>query len=302
MAGKISTIAFLGLGLMGRPMAENLLQAGFALRVWNRSRDKAEGLAGALVADSAAQAVANADVVITMVADGAAVEAVIFGGSCAEAASPGTMFVDMSSIKPAEARDHAKRLKTLSLSHVDAPVSGGQGGAQAGELAIMAGGDRADFDRLAPVFAALGRATYIGPHGAGQLAKLANQAIVGITIGAVAEALLLASAGGADPGAVRAAITGGFADSRILTLHGQRMLERDFVPGGAVKNQLKDLNNVVEAAIDAGLRLPLAQASRDNFAALVDMDGSDYDHSALLLWLEAINSPHKLSDKPDRLP
>ena len=302
MTAEKITIGFLGTGLMGRPMAANLAKAGFALNAWNRTPAKAEGIAGAILAQTPEQAVENADVVITMLQDGAAVEVVIFDGGCAQAAKPGALFVDMSSIKPSEARDHAERLAGMGHTHVDAPVSGGEGGAQAGKLAIMAGGAKADFARLGPVFAALGRATYIGPHGAGQLAKLANQAIVGITIGAVAEALLLAQAGGADPAAVRQAIAGGFADSTVLTVHGARMLERDFVPGGAAKNQLKDLNNVVEAAGESGLGLPLAQLARDNFAALVDMAGSEYDHSALLLWLEAMNQPHKLSNKPDKLP
>ncbi|MHA1523468.1 MAG: NAD(P)-dependent oxidoreductase [Alphaproteobacteria bacterium] len=302
MTGKMPKIAFLGLGLMGRPMAQNLGQAGFRLSVWNRTRAKAQGIAGAEVAQSPAGAVENAEIVITMVQDGPAVEAVVFESGVADAAKPGTLFVDMSSIKPSEARDHAARLAQMGHAHVDAPVSGGQGGAQAGELAIMAGGEAADFAHLAPVFDALGRATYIGPHGTGQLAKLANQAIVGITIGAVAEALLLAKAGGADPAAVRAAITGGFADSTVLAIHGARMLARDFVPGGAAKNQLKDLNNVAEAAAESRIDLPLARLARDNFAALVDMVGSEYDHSALLLWLEAINQPHKLSSKPDKLP
>ncbi|PZQ15798.1 MAG: 2-hydroxy-3-oxopropionate reductase [Ancylobacter novellus] len=283
-------VAVLGVGLMGAPMARRLLGAGFAVTVWNRTRAKAEPLAdvGATVAETAVEAVEGAAIVVTMLADGPAVADALFGsGRAAEALAPGALVIDMSSIPPATARDHAQRLAAHGRRHLDAPVSGGVRGAEAGSLAIMAGGDEADFADAARVFAALGRATRVGPSGAGQVAKLANQVIVGVTIGAVAEALLLAAAGGADPAAVREAIRGGFAESRILEEHGRRMLERDFRPGGTVSTQIKDLQTALEAAAEGGVTLPLTRDARDRYLFLRDaMGGGGYDHAALLLQLE----------------
>lgn len=178
-----------------------------------------------------AEAVQGADIVISLLENGPVVGQVLFDLGAARAMRKGSLFIDMASIQPSEARDHAARLGELGVAHLDAPVSGGTVGAEAGTLAIMVGGRPEDFKRAQAVFASLGRATHVGPHGAGQLAKLANQMIVGITIGAVAEALLFAAKGGADMAKVREAISGGFADSRILQLHGQRMVERDFAPG-----------------------------------------------------------------------
>lgn len=298
-------IAFLGIGLMGAPMAANLLKAGFALTAWNRTAAKAEPLKGqgATLAKSAAAAVKDADIVIAMLTNGAAVEEVLFGtANVAGALRPGTLFIDMSSIPPATARDHAARLKARGIAHLDAPVSGGTGGARDGKLVIMAGGAAKDFARAEPVFAALGKPTLIGPSGAGQLAKLCNQAIVGITIGAVAEALLLAAAGGADPAAVREALMGGFADSRILREHGQRMLNRRFLPGFAVANQVKDLDTVLDAARQAKLDLPLSARVTELFKELAGEGGADFDHSALLLELERRNAPARVGSGQDILP
>lgn len=299
-------IAVLGTGLMGAPMARRLLGAGFEIAAWNRSRDKAEPLAsdGARVADTAAEAVAGAAVVITMLTDGAAVTDVLFGASgAAEALEPDALVIDMSSISPAVARDHAARLAARGRRHLDAPVSGGTRGAAAGELAIMVGGAEADFTAAAPLFAAMGRATRVGPSGAGQLAKLANQVIVGVTIGAVAEALLLAAAGGADPAAVRDAIRGGFAESRILEEHGRRMIERNFLPGGKVRTHIKDLDAALAEALDSGVTLPLTQNARDRFAFVRDaMGGGGYDHTALLLQLEEAAGGKRVGSGPDALP
>lgn len=283
-------IALLGTGLMGAPMARRLIAAAFDVAVWNRTPAKAEPLAadGATVAGTAAEAVAHAAVVITMLSDGPAVTDALFGaGRAAEALAPGALVIDMSSIPPGVARDHAQRLGSHGRRHLDAPVSGGVRGAAAGTLAVMVGGEEADFLEAAPVFAAFGRATRVGPSGAGQVAKLANQVIVGVTIGAVAEALLLAAAGGADPAAVREAIRGGFAESRILEEHGRRMLERDFRPGGTVSTQIKDLQTALDAAAEGGVALPLTRDARDRYAFLRDaMGGGGYDHAALLLQLE----------------
>ena len=296
-------IAVLGTGLMGAPMARRLLAAGLAVTAWNRTPEKAAPLVadGARLADTPAAAVADADVVLTMLENGAAVTDVLFARGAAAAMKAGAIVLDMSSIPPATARDHAARLAEAGIHHVDAPVSGGTVGAAAGTLAIMAGGAEADIAALAPVFAPLGRVTRVGGHGAGQIAKLANQAIVGITIGAVAEALLLAAAGGADPAAVREAIRGGFAESRILELHGRRMIEGDYVPGGQVALQLKDLDTILATAVDVGLELPLTRNVRDRYADLKDrLGGGQLDHAALLLQLESINPPHTVCPQTKR--
>lgn len=297
-------IAVLGTGIMGAPMARNVAAAGFSVTVWNRTRARAEPLADvARVADSAAEAVAEADLVITMVDDSAAVTDVLFGtAGAAEAAPAGTLFVDMSSIQPSVARDHADRLEATARRHLDGPVSGGEGGAKAASLAIMTGGEADDFAEAEPVLKAMGRPMHVGPHGAGQVAKLANQQIVGITIGAVAEALLLAEAAGCDPAAAREALMGGFAGSKILEVHGQRMLARDWVPGGAVHFQLKDMENALEAAGEAGLTLPLTEKARDAYRALAhEMEMRGLDHSAYLRWLEALND-RRIGETPDREP
>ena len=284
-------IAVLGIGMMGQPMARRLCQAGHAVSVWNRDRRKAERLldAGARVAASPADAVTDADCVITLLTDGAAVADVLFEQGAAAAMAPGALLVDMSSIMPSQAREHASRLQAMGLRHLDAPVSGGTLGAEQGTLAIMVGGELADFARAAPLFAALGRATRVGPHGAGQLAKLANQMIVGITIGAVAEALLLCQQGGADPAQVRAAISGGFADSRILQVHGERMVGRDFAKRGSMQVQLKDMRNALATAAELGFDAPITGLFEQLYAEGVDHGLGELDQSALFLQLARRN-------------
>jgi 2-hydroxy-3-oxopropionate reductase len=286
---SISKIALLGTGLMGGPMARRLLAAGLPVTLWNRSRDKADALApfGAKVAASAKEAAAEADFVITMLDSGPVVTEVVFGQGVAEALPQGSVLIDMSSIPPSAARDHAAKLAAGGRHHLDAPVSGGTAGAEAGTLAIMAGGPEEVFERALPVFAPMGRAIRVGPSGAGQISKLANQAIVGITIGAVAEALLLAQKGGADPGAVRDAIRGGFAESRILDLHGKRMVDREFTPGAKVTTQIKDLETILATADQAGLEMPLTKEVYRRYLDLRDrLGGGALDHAALFLQLE----------------
>ena len=283
-------LAFLGLGLMGAPMARRVLAAGHEVTVWNRSPDKAAPFAGAgaHVAASAAEAVREAEAVILMLENGPVVERVLFGG-VAEAIPPGAVVADMSSIKPAEVQDHAARLAERGVHHVDAPVSGGTTAAEAGTLAIMAGGEAEPFARVEPALRAMGRPVLVGPHGAGQLAKLANQVIVGVAIGAVAEALMLAARGGADPAKVREALRGGFAESRILELHAQRMIERDFATRGRCVTHLKDLDNALDAAERLGLEsVPYSALTADLYRGLIESEG-DPDHSALLLELERRN-------------
>ncbi|WP_055682337.1 NAD(P)-dependent oxidoreductase [Jannaschia rubra] len=290
MEGRMTSLALLGTGLMGGPMARNLLAAGHDLTVWNRSRDKAAPLAdaGATVADTPAEAVAGVDIVISMLSDGPASDAV--QKDAIDAMADGTIWVEMGSIKPEEARAHAERFAKRGIGYVDAPVSGGTKGAEAGTLAIMAGGEADAFDRVRDVLSAMGRPVHVGPVGTGQLSKLANQAIVGCAIGAVAEAMLLLQKGGADPAAVRDALKGGFADSIVLQQHGARMTEGDFAPGGLTKFQIKDLDNVLTEAASLSLHLPTVEAITDRFKRLRDeMGGGDMDHSALFLELKDRN-------------
>ena len=286
------SIAFLGTGLMGAPMCQNLLSAGLPLTVWNRSLAKTEPLTkrGAVVADSPQSAVADADAVITMLSDGPAVSAVMFEQGAADCIREGATHVDMSSIGADEAIEHAKRHAERGVRYLDAPVSGGTKGAAAGELAIMAGGDAESFAAMQAVFAPLGQATHVGPNGCGQLAKLANQVIVAVTIGAVSEAFILAGGGGADRAKVREALQGGFASSRILTEHGQRMVDRAFEPGGPAKFQLKDLHNALSAADRLDLELPITKLLHGLFDAMVQSGKGDMDHSGLLTHLEALNN------------
>lgn len=285
------SIAVLGIGMMGFPMARRLCEAGHRVSVWNRSRAKAERLQpyGAQVFERPADAVAPADIVVCLLEDGRVVEDVLFAQGTTSGLRPGSLVIDMSSIQPRQARDHAARLAALGVHHLDAPVSGGTVGAEAGSLAIMAGGKPADFERALPVFATLGRATHVGPHGSGQLAKLANQMIVGITIGAVAEALLLCEKGGADMGKVKQAISGGFADSRILQVHGQRMVERDFAKRAAITVQLKDMRNALTTASEIGFDAPITGLFEQLFAQAADHGLADLDHSALFMELASRN-------------
>jgi 2-hydroxy-3-oxopropionate reductase len=284
-------VAFLGTGLMGAPMVRRLLAAGHAVVAWNRSADKALALQsdGACVARHAEQAVAKADAVITMLADGAAVERVLLSAEVTAALRAGTLVIDMSSIAPAQARQHAALLRAQGLRYLDAPVSGGTLGAEAGTLVIMAGGDVIDVEAARPLLDALGRVTHVGPTGCGQLVKLANQMIVGMTIGAVAEALLLVERAGGDPAKAIAAMRGGFADSRILEVHGTRMAQRDFTRRAAMAVQLKDLDNALATAgaLDLPITALLAQLYRE---AIASGDG-DLDHSALWREIDRRNRP-----------
>ncbi len=291
VANPSKKIAFLGTGLMGAPMARRLLRAGCSLTVWNRNTDKAKALEsdGATVAASPEEAVDGADIIITMLTDGKAVGDVLFESGCADRLAKGAKVIDMSSIAPAIAKEHSAKLGELGIAHVDAPVSGGVVGAEAGTLAIMAGGDADVVASLQDMFSAMGRVTHVGPSGAGQICKLANQQIVAVTIGAVAEAMILVEAGGASREAFRNAIRGGFADSRILEIHGRRMVERAFDPGGTAKNQLKDLNAVMDVADALSLTLPLTSGVRAEFTDFVEDGGGPLDHSGLLLHLEKLN-------------
>ncbi|WP_269449108.1 NAD(P)-dependent oxidoreductase [Massilia endophytica] len=299
---RFAKIAFLGIGLMGDPMARRLLSAGVPVTVWNRSAAKAQALkaAGAAVALELAGAVRDADVVISMLEAGPVVGAVI--DAALPALKPGALWIDMSSTRQSEAQEFAQRLMGhAGCRFVDAPVSGGVGGAQAGTLAIMAGGEETDIEDARPIFEAMGRVTRVGPAGSGQVAKLCNQLIVGGTINIVAEALLLAQSAGADAAAVRQAIRGGFAESRVLEVHGQRMLDRNFMPGGQVTTQLKDMHNILAAAAAAGVALPVTSLVTERYESIRN-EHPMADHSAALLALEKLNPGKRVGDKPDQLP
>jgi 2-hydroxy-3-oxopropionate reductase len=291
LSRKPKRIAFLGTGLMGAPMAAHLARA-FEVTVWNRSPDRAQALSGlARVASTPADAADNADVVITMLLDGTATRSVLRDQGAIAAAAPQAFVIDMGSVEPDCDRDLAAYAATLGKRFVDAPVSGGVTGAEERTLSIFVGGEEAAVAAAMPVLELLGRPTHLGAIGAGQTAKLANQLIVAITIGAVAEAFTLAQAAGCDIGLLRQALRGGFADSRILDLHGARMVEGNFVPGGRSAAQLKDLDNALAVAGETALSLPLAETARRGFRDLVDnKGGADLDHAAYYLWLKTIQA------------
>ena len=279
-------IAFLGIGLMGAPMARRLA-AVHDVAVWNRSPKKANALGDVCaVAATPQAAVTGADCVIMMLMDGIATRAVLDNSTMA-AIGHGGLIIDMGSVDPDTDRHLALQALRHGLDYLDAPVSGGVAGAKAGSLAILVGGSEATFARAGPVFDVLGRAKLLGGLGAGQVAKLANQLIVATTIGAVAEAMKLAEAGGCDPAALRDALRGGFADSRILDLHGLRMIEGNFTPGGRSVAQLKDLDNAIALAHANSLSLPLSEAITAGFRDFVEIHkGGEKDHSAYYEWLD----------------
>lgn len=298
---KLPRIAFLGIGLMGKPMATRILQAGYPLKVWNRTSQKLAPLIalGALGADTPGQVIRDADIIITMLDSGPIVIDVL-GAALADAVR-GSLVIDMSSTAQSEALALDILVRAHDAVFVDAPVSGGVIGAEQGSLAIMAGGSVDDYQRAQTLLQVLGRPTRVGPVGSGQLAKLCNQLIVGGTIAIVAEALLLAQAGGADPVAVRAAIRGGFAESRILEVHGERMLKRNFMPGGQVKSQVKDMANVLQAAATAGLDLPVSELVTVLYNSIAEsLAGAD--QAAALLALERLNPGKRVGSDTDQLP
>ena len=293
-------IGFFGIGLMGKPMAINLVKAGYDVLVWNRTGAKAAELIayGARHAQELKEA-ACADILITMLEAGPQVQLVI--EAMLNEIRPGTLVIDMSSTRQSEAQEIHALLKEKNIHFLDAPVSGGVVGAEAASLAIMAGGDADQFERAKPILSAMGKPTLVGDAGCGQLSKLCNQLIVGATLNIIAEALLLAEAGGADPAAVRASIRGGFAESRLLEVHGQRMLDRNFMPGGQVKTQLKDLENILDAAKNSGVNLSVTALVTEHYRALAKIT-PHADQSAILLGVEKENSGHRVGKAVDKLP
>lgn len=283
-------IAFIGLGIMGRPMAGHLKNAGHAITVLERKSLTAEDRAAFAVALDGKSATAGADAVIIMVPDTPDVEAVLFGaGGVADGLKPGTLVIDMSSISPTATKDFAAKIAAKGCDYLDAPVSGGEVGAKQASLTIMVGGSEATFERAKPLFEAMGKnITLVGDTGAGQTCKIANQIIVALTIEAVAEALTFASKAGADPAKVRQAITGGLATSRILELHGERMIKRTFAPGFRIRLHQKDLNLALQAGRELGVALPNTASTQQLFAAVAAAGGADLDHSGLVKALETL--------------
>jgi len=287
-------IGFIGLGLMGKPMVRNLMQAGYHLIVHNRSRAAVDELVseGADPAASPKEAAASADVIITMLPEDPHVEEVVTNADgVIESIRQDAVLVDMSTISPKTAREIADQLATRGAHMLDAPVSGGVEAATAATLTIMVGGKAQIFERVLPVFQKLGKnINHIGNHGAGQVTKAANQIIVGLTLQAVAEAFIFAKKSGVDPAKVRQAIMGGYAQSRVLELHGQRMLDRNFQPGGKVKSHRKDLEIVLSVAKELGICLPGTAMISQLFNAVVTHGGPDWDHAAIVTVLESMSN------------
>jgi 2-hydroxy-3-oxopropionate reductase len=278
-------VGFIGLGIMGKPMAQNLLRAGYPLVVLNRSQAALDELVaeGAQPGDSPGDVASRSQVVITMLPDSPDVETVVFGeNGVAQGIESGALYIDMSTIAPATARKIAEALGRGGVDVLDAPVSGGEQGAKNAALSIMAGGSEAAFERAKPIFEALGKnIVHVGPSGAGQVTKACNQIVVGVTLEAVAEALALADASGVDPAKVRTALLGGFAQSKVLEVHGQRMIERNFVPGFKAKLHRKDMNIAAEAGDERALDLVAAKLVRERFDELLAKGEGERDHSAL---------------------
>jgi 2-hydroxy-3-oxopropionate reductase len=282
-------IGFIGLGIMGTPMAGHLLAAGHSLYVRTRSQVPAV-LSEATTCASSAEVARAADITFLMLPDTPDVEAVLFGdGGVAEGLAPGKVVVDMSSISPMDTKRFAERVRALGADYLDAPVSGGEVGAKAASLTIMVGGDEAVFERVRPLFELMGKnITLVGGNGDGQTTKVANQIIVALNIAAVGEALVFASKAGADPAKVRQALMGGFAASRILEVHGERMVKRSFNPGFRIRLHQKDLNLALQGARELGVALPQTAGAAQLMQACAAHGLADMDHSALVQALERL--------------
>jgi 2-hydroxy-3-oxopropionate reductase len=289
----IRRIGLIGLGLMGTPMAKNLLKAGYELSVHDINRkavDEVVGL-GAKGDSSPKEVAASAEAILLSLPGDSEVEEVILGkDGILEGGRPGSVLVDMSTISPLTAKRMAEALQKHGMEMLDAPVSGGQEGAREGSLTIMVGGKPDVFERMHPVLQKLGKnVTHIGGHGAGQVAKAANQIIVGLTIEAVAEALVFASKAGVDPEKVRKALLGGYAQSRVLELHGRRMTDRNFEPGGKVRSHKKDIEIIMSVARELGMCLPGTALLSHLWNAVAGQGGLDWDHSSLVKALEVMS-------------
>tara|TARA_Y100001970_G_scaffold35420_1_gene43751 strand:- start:2462 stop:3337 length:876 start_codon:yes stop_codon:yes gene_type:complete len=289
MKGKI---AFLGTGLMGEPMAANLINSGYQVFVWNRSKEKTNRLKsiGGNIVSTPQNAVKDADIIFTMLENGSVVRDILFKSNLNNIIKSGATVIDTSSIPPDWAKEHASLLSKRGVAHIDAPVSGGTTGAIKGSLAIMAGGQVEEFKAVEDVFSPLGKVVYVGPPGSGQLCKLANQIICGGYLVAVAEGLHLASKGGADIIKVREALMGGFADSQVLHIHGERMVNREFEPGGKCRIFVKDLETVKETSNQLNINLQMADLIRKMYLDVVNLGFGENDQASILLAVEDSNS------------
>jgi 2-hydroxy-3-oxopropionate reductase len=284
-------IGFIGIGLMGFPMAKNLLNSGYKLKAFNRSQDKAEKLKnfGAVISTSIKDAVTNSDIIITMLTDDTAVEKVMGNEEFIKNIKPYATVIDMSSINPVLSKKYAEILKEKNINYLDAPVSGGTIGAEEASLAIMVGGEEKIFNECFDLLKILGNPTLVGPVSSGQISKLANQIIVGVTIGAVAEAVTLCEKSGTDPSKMIEALSGGWADSKILQTHGKRMINKDFSPKGKTTTQLKDMTNIINAGKAVDLHLPISTLIKEMYKNLVEDGLGNTDHSSLYNEIEKIN-------------
>ena len=284
-------IGFIGIGLMGLPMAKNLLKAGYELKAFNRTESKAEPLRefGGKISKSIEEVVSDNDVVITMLTDDSSVDAVMNSREFLDNLKVDATVIDMSSVKPTTAISHGNNLKSKNINYLDSPVSGGTIGAEDASLAIMVGGEQKVFDDVSDVLKAMGNPTLVGPLSSGQVSKLANQIIVGLTIGAVAEAVTLCEKAGANPNKMIKALSGGWADSKILQTHGKRMIEKDFTPKGRTSVHLKDMNNILECANSYNTHLPISNLVKEMYKSLVENGHGETDHSSLYKEIERIN-------------
>jgi 2-hydroxy-3-oxopropionate reductase len=287
----MKNIGFIGIGLMGFPMAKNLLKSGYNLKVYNRSQDKADRLKefGAEISTSIKDGVTNADVVITMLTDDAAVEKVMGSDEFISNIKESATVIDMSSVNPVITRKYAEILNEKNINYLDAPVSGGTIGAEEASLAIMVGGDEKTFNECYDLLKILGNPTLVGPVTSGQISKLANQIIVGVTIGAVAEAVTLCEKSGTNPRKMIEALSGGWADSKILQTHGKRMISKDFSPKGKTTTQLKDMTNIINAGKAVETHLPISSLIKEMYKDLVADGHGNTDHSSLYNAIEKIN-------------
>ena len=276
---------------MGLPMAKNILKAGYNLKAFNRSQKKAEALKefGAEISVTIDDAVKDADVVITMLTDDTAINEVMDSSNFLENLKSDATVIDMSSVKPTTATKHGNNLKSKNINYLDAPVSGGTIGAEKASLAIMVGGEQKVFDNVLDVLNTMGNPTLVGPSGSGQVSKLANQIIVGLTIGAVAEAITLCEKAGANPNKMIKALSCGWADSKILQIHGKRMIDKDFTPKGKTVVHLKDMNNILECANSYNTHLPISNLVKEMYKSLVENGHGETDHSSLYKEIERIN-------------
>ena len=287
----MKNIGFIGIGLMGFPMAKNLLKAGYKLKVFNRSQDKAEKLKefGAHISISIQDAVNNSDIIITMLTDDVAVEKVMSSDEFIKNIKSKATVIDMSSINPIISKKYAEIFKKKNINYLDAPVSGGTIGAEEASLAIMVGGEESIFSQCFDLLKVLGNPTLVGPVSSGQISKLANQIIVGVTIGAVAEAVTLCEKSGTNPSKMIKALSGGWADSKILQTHGKRMIIKDFSPKGKTSTQLKDMTNIINAGKAAELHLPISSLIKEMYKNLVKDGYGNTDHSSLYNEINKLN-------------